>query len=222
MFRIKICGITNPLDAKLACTAGADALGLNFYSRSSRSVNISQAKAIAGEIPSGILKVGVFVNASTAEINQIAQQVPLDAIQLHGDETATFLAETKQLTNLPVIKAYRCGEQGLVPLIEFLEACQESHGLPVALLIDAAAPGQYGGSGAKIDWTILPKFRDQLYGLPVILAGGLKPANVEEAIEIAQPDGVDVASGVEESPGKKDGSLVQSFITSAKQAFDIP
>ena len=217
MFRIKICGLTDPRDAQLAESAGADAIGLNFYAKSSRYVDPERAQQIAAVVSDQILKVGVFVNSPVEEIALLARQVPLDAIQLHGDEPASFLLE---LPSLPIIKAFRCGEAGLAPLVEFLAACKQQGRMPTALLIDAAAPGQYGGSGQTVDWTILSSAQDQLLGLPIILAGGLKPENVAQAIQLARPHGVDVASGVEASPGVKDEKLVSLFIQNALQAFE--
>jgi phosphoribosylanthranilate isomerase len=208
----KICGITNPSDALLAKQAGATAIGLNFYSGSPRCVTVDQACVIAKNCAHGLQKVGVFVNASAEKITQVATAVPLDIIQLHGDEPAAFLGE---LPALPIVKAFRCGAAGLTPLVEYLKECQKLGRLPSFLLIDAAAPGQYGGSGQTIDWSMLPGSRSQLHGLPVILAGGLTPENVAEAIRVAQPDGVDVASGVEVSPGVKDSGKVRKFVAAA-------
>jgi phosphoribosylanthranilate isomerase len=213
VFRIKICGITNPSDARLAEEAGADAIGLNFYQRSPRFITRDQAPTVAAATGTAVLKVGVFVNASAEEIAQHCTQVPLDVIQLHGDEPPEFL---KQLPDLPVIRAFRCGSKGLSPLIAYLDLCAAVGRLPTALLIDAQAPGQYGGSGQTVDWTALPSARAWLHGLPVILAGGLTPANVAQALEISGADGADVASGVEISPGMKDGELVRSFVTAAR------
>lgn len=212
MFRVKICGITNPRDAQQACEAGADAIGLNFYSGSPRYVTQSQATEIAKSIPPRVLKVGVFVNASAAEILATAKVTPLDVVQLHGDEPASFLAE---LASLRILKVFRAGSAGHSPIIDFLADCKKLGQLPEALLIDAAAPGQYGGSGQTVDWSAVPKIRSHLAGLPVVLAGGLKPENVGDAILAAQPDGVDVASGVEASPGVKDPEKVRRFVAAA-------
>jgi phosphoribosylanthranilate isomerase len=212
VFRVKICGITNPSDVQQACEAGADAIGLNFFSGSPRCVSSEQAAVIARAVPPGVLKVGVFVNAPAAEILATAAQVPLDVVQLHGDEPASFLTE---LSPLRILKVFRCGSAGLGPVIDFLADCKQFGQLPKAVLIDAAAPGQFGGSGQTVDWSTLPEIRSHLYGLPVILAGGLTPENVVEAIRVAQPDGVDVASGVEISPGVKDSEKVRRFVDAA-------
>lgn len=216
MFRVKICGITQPSDAALACRAGADAVGLNFYAQSPRRVDLETARKIAQHVSPGVLKVGVFVNAPAETIAALANETPLDAIQLHGDEPPELLLE---LPPLPVLKAYRCGALGLGPLVAFLARCRELGRTPDALLIDAAAPGQYGGSGQTVDWKSLGDSKAELGELPVILAGGLKPENVAEAIRLARPAGVDVASGVECSPGVKDVGRVNLFARAARAAF---
>jgi phosphoribosylanthranilate isomerase len=212
VFRVKICGITTAGDARLACQAGADAVGLNFFSGSSRFVTRELAKEIAAAISPGVLIVGVFVNASAEEILLTASEVPLDVIQLHGDEPPAFLAE---LPGVRILKAFRCAAAELPPWVEYLAECEKLGRKPEAILIDAAAPGQYGGSGQTIDWSMLPQVRAQLAGLAVILAGGLNPENVSEAIRVARPEGVDVASGVEKSPGVKDSQRVIRFVARA-------
>ncbi|MBC7856086.1 MAG: phosphoribosylanthranilate isomerase, partial [Pirellulaceae bacterium] len=200
MFRIKICGITSVADALLAAEAGADAIGLNFYDRSPRYVTAEHAKEICDALPPGITKVGVFVNSPPQAVVATVNRVGLGAVQLHGDEGPDFLGA---LGKLQVIKAFRCKESTLDSVQAFLELCQEvSH--PSAILLDAHAPGIYGGTGQVLDWKGLARDRDKLLGLPLILAGGLTPQNVAEAIRQVRPDAVDTASGVESAPGKKD------------------
>lgn len=215
MFRIKICGITSVEDALLAAEAGADAIGLNFYERSPRYVTTERAKEICEALPNGVVKVGVFVNSLPKGIKAIAERVGLNAIQLHGDEGPEFLTS---FGKVPVIKAFRCRESTLNSVRAFLKLCPEaSH--PVAILLDAHAPGTYGGTGQVLDWPRLREEKVNLSGLPLILAGGLTPENVAEGIRVAQPDAVDTASGVETSPGKKDPAKVRDFITAAKAAI---
>jgi phosphoribosylanthranilate isomerase len=214
VFRIKICGITSVEDALLAAEAGADAIGLNFYERSPRYVTTERAKEICLALPAGVAKVGVFVNSLPKGIAAMAERVGLDVIQLHGDEGPDFLGS---LGKLPVIKAFRCRESTLNSVRAFLTLCPEPS-FPIAVLLDAHAPGSYGGTGQVLDWRRLQAERHQLLGLPLILAGGLTPQNVAEAIRVARPDAVDTASGVEVSPGKKDPAKVRAFISAAKGA----
>lgn len=214
VFRIKICGITSVEDALLAAEAGADAIGINFYERSPRYVTTERAKEICEALPKGVAKVGVFVNSLPKGILAIAERVGLSAVQLHGDERPEFLAS---LGNMPVIKAFRCRESTLNSVRAFLKLCPAATH-PVAVLVDAHAPGTYGGTGQVLDWPRLREEKENLSGLPLILAGGLTPENVAEAIRIAQPDAVDTASGVETSPGVKDPAKVRDFVTAAKSA----
>ncbi len=214
MFRIKICGITTVEDALFAAAAGADAIGLNFCDKSPRYVSAERAKEICNSLPAGVVRVGVFVNSLPKGIIATANRLGLSAVQLHGDEGPDFLAA---LGKLPVIKAFRCKESTLDSVTAFLSLCEESC-LPSSILLDAHAPGQYGGTGQVLDWSTLGKERNKLLGLPLILAGGLTAQNVALAIQLARPDAVDTASGVESSPGRKDPGQVQAFITAAKLA----
>ena len=212
MFRIKICGITSVEDALLAAEAGADAIGLNFYDKSPRYVTAEKAKEISDALPAGVAKVGVFVNSLPKGIIATVNRVGLTAVQLHGDEGPDFLAG---LGKLPVIKAFRCKESTLDSVKAFLDLCGESS-QPIAVLLDAHAPGNYGGTGQILDWAGLARERNKLLGLPLILAGGLTSQNVAEAISLARPDAVDTASGVESAPGKKDPEKVRPFVAAAK------
>ena len=242
MFRVKICGITTVEDALLAAEAGADAIGLNFYERSPRYVTTERAKeiceALCGPLapraesspksvdsqssahgasePRGVIKVGVFVNSLAKGVLATSQRVGLDAIQLHGDEGPEMLSA---LRNLPIIRAFRCKEATLDGVQAFLRLCDQGGSVPSAVLLDAQAPGNYGGTGQVLDWEVIHKQRTKLAGLPLILAGGLTPENVAEAIRIAQPDAVDTASGVESAPGTKDPAKVCDFVAAAKKAF---
>jgi phosphoribosylanthranilate isomerase len=218
MFRIKICGVKNVNDACAAVDAGADALGLNFYDKSKRRVDPDVASQIASSVPNSIPKVGVFVNHSTDQIQDIAAQIHPSHIQLHGDESPQFL------NNLPlsikIIRAYRCGAAGLAPLASYIEECRALGRVPDAVLIDADAGTSYGGTGQAADWALIVKHRHALGEIPLILAGGLTPTNVAAAIEAVRPDAVDVASGVERAPGIKDHDLIKQFIADARKAFD--
>ncbi|MEQ8848202.1 phosphoribosylanthranilate isomerase [Botrimarina sp.] len=216
MFRVKICGVTTPADAAQAVAAGADAIGLNFYAKSPRCVSVEAARDVA-DAARGALRVGVFVNASAGEITAIAVLAGLNAIQLHGDEPASLLAELPAA--LPVVRAVRVGTEGLAPALEWLEQARRLSRPVAALLADAAAAGAYGGSGKTADWRVLAEERGRLGETPLVLAGGLTPENVAEAIRLVAPDGVDTASGVEQSPGRKDADKVAQFVQRAAEAF---
>jgi phosphoribosylanthranilate isomerase len=216
-FRIKICGVTNRDDARAAADAGADAIGLNFFSKSRRFIDPLTARKVADEIPNRIMKVGVFVNHDAAEIVETVELVGLDAVQLQGDEPAKLLAELP--VHLPIVRAHRCGREGLASLSRYLEECRSAGRLPDAVLIDADAGTDFGGSGKISDWATIARDRESLSGLPLILAGGLTPNNVAAAINAVSPDGVDVATGVEREPGSKDAELVTRFIAAARDAF---
>jgi len=217
MFRIKICGITNLNDARVVADAGADAVGLNFFRKSHRFVDPETARAIASTLPTHVMKVGVFVNHSATEIAEIAVQVGLNAIQLHGDESPQFLAPLP--SQLKIIRAHRCGQNGLAPLAQFIADSRANGRGPDAVLVDADAGAEFGGTGRIADWSRITSERLSLADLPLILAGGLTPDNVAEAIRVVRPGAVDVASGVESSPGEKDQSKVRDFIAAARQAF---
>lgn len=220
MFRVKICGITSTEDALHAAACGADALGLNFYSRSSRFLEIPRAAeitaAVRAQFPQ-VKLVGVSVNATLEEVQRITAAVPLGAWQLHGDEPPEFLLElAKQLPQLRLIRAFRCRNTDLAQESSYLQTCQTLGRLPDAVLLDAYDPSAYGGTGKVVDWHAVLEHRPQLFQLPLILAGGLTPENVAAALESSHADGVDVASGVEASPGKKDPEKVRALIAAAR------
>lgn len=213
MFRVKICGITNVEDARHAAGAGADAIGINFYGGSVRAVTFDRARAIAKAAPDGIAKVGVFVNAGVEEVRQTAEHLTLDYIQLHGDEPPSVLGA---LAGLRVIRAFRLGKAGWQPLVDYLDECRRLAAMPVAILADACREEAYGGTGEAVDWAIARQFHELQLGMPLILAGGLTPQNVGEAIAAVSPAAVDTASGVESSPGCKDPAKVAAFIAAAR------
>ena len=202
MIRVKICGVTRIADALHAARAGADAVGLNFYERSPRYVSVETAAAIAAALPAEVCKVGVFVDASRDEIAAIADRVGLDAIQFHGAEARALCEGWQRKT----IKAVRVdGPQALAAAADY----------PVDfLLADAFVVDQPGGAGQRVplEW---------LAGVPserLILAGGLTPDTVADAVRLAHPAAVDVASGVESAPGLKDPEKVTRFIANARTA----
>lgn len=217
MFQIKICGITNSHDALAAVQSGADALGFNFFVRSKRFVEPNTAREIGATLPKGIQKIGVFVNHSAAEICSTAAEVGLDGIQLHGEEPPEIVAQLP--SQLLLIRAFRCGVAGLMPLREYLEECRVAGRIPDIVLIDADAGAAFGGTGQKADWGQVAQDRNLLTATPLILAGGLTPANVAAAISAVHPDAVDVASGVEREPGLKDHRLIADFVSAAKRGL---
>lgn len=222
MFRIKICGITNSADAIAAVDAGADAIGLNFYSGSKRCVGFAEAKQIASTLSDRCLKVGVFVNQTAEQLNDIAETVGLDVAQLHGDQPPAYLLDVE--SHYPIVKVYRVGGAGFVRMKADLVMCEKFGRVPEAVLVDADAPGEFGGTGKRLDWTSLADRAellnfDRAVPFRLLLAGGLTPENVAEAIRTVRPYGVDVASGVESAAGKKDPEKVKAFVAEARRGF---
>lgn len=208
MTRVKICGITNLEDALLSIDLGADILGLNFFEKSSRYVSRRNAAAIIDKLPDEILKVGVFVNMETYRINEFVQLLKLDAVQLHGDESAGFVSELRRETDVKIIKAFRVPSDFMIERV--LEFQAET------VLLDKFSAEQYGGTGERFDWKIAHAVKE--LNVEIFLAGGLTPENVAEAVQNVRPYAVDVASGVESSPGKKDPKKLEAFIRNAKNA----
>jgi phosphoribosylanthranilate isomerase len=218
MFRVKICGVTNAHDARAAVDAGADALGVNFYRSSKRFVKLDIARKIADVVPANVIKVGVFVNHSAREIQDAVESLQPAYIQLHGDEPPEFLHDLS--AGIKIIRAYRCGSNGLAPLASYLDKCRALGRMPDAILLDSDTAGVFGGSGRAADWSLIANQRAILGDAPLIMAGGLTPANVGFAITAVRPDAVDVASGVERQPGLKDRELVNQFVEAAREAFN--
>lgn len=231
VFRIKICGITRPADAEAALAAGADAIGLNFYGPSPRFVAPEAAGAIAAAVAGRVPVVGVFVNAATDEIVALAEAIRLDAVQLHGDETpaectrlAAALAQARE-GGFParIVRAFRLADPAIGPVEEYLAACQAlapGKSSPIeAVLFDAARAGSYGGTGEPANWEAAARWVAEHPEVPLILAGGLNPENVGDAIRAVHPWGVDTASGVELSPGVKDRECVRLFVENARRAL---
>ncbi len=204
--KVKICGVTNLEDALASISAGADLLGFNFYAKSSRCIAPISASKIRVAVPAFVTAVGVFVNAASPEILDCMQSVKLDAAQLHGDESPDTVKEIARA--VPVIKVFRVDRE--FPLT-FLDQFPEAF----AFLFDAADTGQYGGTGRVSDWEVA---RRAASTRRIILAGGLKVDNVAAAVRIVRPYAVDVASGVESKPGKKDHGLVREFIQEVRRA----
>jgi phosphoribosylanthranilate isomerase len=217
MFRIKICGITTVDDALVAAEAGADAIGLNFYPGSPRFVAPEQARRIADAVAGRLLRVGVMVDPGEDEAVALAQQAQLDVVQLHGNEPPGLAAALSR--RLPLVKAFRIGPGGLGPVLEYLERLLSEGGSLRAVLFDACRPGQLGGSGVTADWTTIRDFPSEEWHPPSVLAGGLTPENVASAIRSVRPAGIDTASGVERSPGRKDPLLVARFVHEAREGF---
>lgn len=209
---IKICGIRDLDTANYVAGLEVDAIGLNFYAPSPRSVTVDQAIAIDHAVRGRITTVGLFVNHSVEEVRDISGRVGCDMLQFHGDEPPEFLAE---FPDYRIIRAFRLSDEGLPPIADYLRRCRALHAMPWACLIDAAVTGHYGGSGVTLDWHQLAA--DYHGGWPpMILAGGLTPDNVAEAISVAQPWGVDVASGVEVTKGVKDRNLIDQFVRASR------
>lgn len=202
--RVKICGITCIEDAAAVVDAGAEAIGLVFYAASPRAVTILQARAIALAAGPFTVVTGLFVNADPEFVDAVLKQVPLQLLQFHGDENLAYCESFAR----PYMKAIRMRPE--------LDVAAAIAGYPSAsgILLDAYRPGVPGGTGETFDWARVP----QQSAKPLILAGGLTPANVADAILATQVYGVDVSGGVESAPGKKDHSKITSFINNARLA----
>ncbi len=206
MVRVKICGITNTADALAAVDAGANLLGFNFYEKSARYLAEGAAAKIRSQLPENVEAVGIFVNAPAAGIAALCSSLKLHAAQLHGDERPEAVTELAH--SVLVIKAFRVeADFPLKTLGDYRGA--------FAFLFDAACTRQYGGTGRTTDWDVASRAaRD----CRIILAGGLKVENVAAAIRIVRPYGIDVASGVESKPGKKDHGRLREFIQEVRRA----
>ena len=201
---VKICGITNVADALAAAEAGADALGFMFYEPSQRNLSLAAAAEIIRELPPFIARTGVFVNPTADFVRAVIATSGIDTLQFHGEEPPEFCAQF----GLPILKAFRVKDRSVLTLCAAYRDC--------AWLLDSHVDGALGGTGVAFDWDVAieavklhPK---------VILAGGLKAETVAEAVRRVRPYGVDVSSGVESSPGKKDHAKTRAFIAAAKSA----
>ena len=209
--RIKICGVTTPEDIRACADAGADAIGINFHPGSSRYVDPKSAQPLIRSISPLMSAVGVFVNQPIRQVCAIAYQLGLRGVQWHG--------ENRDLADpfpFGLIAAFRVKDrENLTEITAYVEKCRLLGYQPSAILVDAFVDGQHGGTGQTAPWDLLAGFDP---GVPIILAGGLTPENVADAIRAVRPAGVDVASGVESSPGRKSPDKVRRFIANAREA----
>jgi len=222
---IKICGITNEDDALAAVNAGTDALGFVLWPQSKRFVPVEVAARIAELVPRHMQRVAVLVNPSREEVERLLAAGAFDTLQFHGEETPAFCAQWKGRAK--VWKAFRVAGSGDIPVAgsAIKNAATGMSPLPVvpplasysvvdAVLLDSYSPTSRGGTGQTFDWSLAREAKK--FGRPVILSGGLTPANVREAVAATRPDGVDVSSGVELSPGRKDHEKVREFVRACR------
>jgi phosphoribosylanthranilate isomerase len=203
--KVKVCGITNVEDALAAVEAGADALGFIFYEKSPRYVVPAVASRIIAELPPLVLPVGVFANAGVATVRSIMDTCGLGMAQLHGDENVTYCHELSR----PAMKALRLKDRGsLLAVAEY-----RGRGGVRGFVLDTFSEVAYGGTGQLTDWNLAA---EAAKSTPVLLAGGLTSDNVAEAIRTVHPYGVDVSSGVESSPGKKDHAKIRAFLNAVR------
>ena len=202
--RIKICGITRQSDARAAVKAGADALGLVFYPDSPRAVTLTEAEAVVAALPPSVCLVGLFVDAEPELVTEACEALPLSMLQFHGNEKQAYCRDF----GLPWMKALRVAPDTDV------EAAMEDYSEANAILLDTWRAGIAGGTGESFDWNKVPRET----GRRLVLAGGLRPNNVAEAIAAAHPYAVDVSGGVEASPGLKDAGKIAEFIAAVAAA----
>ena len=207
---VKICGLATVDDVSACADAGANYMGLVFFEKSPRNITIPAARDLALAAPVGLAKVALVVNPSDAELDAIAGTVPLDMIQLHGRETPERVAEVKARYGLPVMKAVGIADANDLPKLE------SYFGVADQILVDAKPPkgGELpGGNGLSFDWRLIAGRR---WPCPWMLAGGLTPENVAEAVKMTGTKQVDVSSGVEDAPGQKNAELIQKFVQSSR------
>lgn len=204
MLKIKICGITNDEDARVAVDAGCDALGFVFYRKSPRYIKPGDALKIIRQLPAHIIKIGVFVNSREESIRRIARLCDLDMLQFHGDESPEFCRRFK---GYKVIKAFRIKDR-----IDLDKVCSYK---TFAYLFDTFAKARFGGTGRNFNWKLIKDIGN--IKCPIFLSGGLNEKNVKEAVKVVRPDWVDVSSSLETSPGKKDHLKVKRFIKAVKE-----
>lgn len=204
--KVKICGITNVADGLAAAEAGADMVGLMFAAKSSRLISLPTAVEIARQLPPFVMRVGVFVNAPEDFVLRAIGECGLNLLQFHGDETPEFCAQFGVMS----MKAFRIRDAAALAALPDYQTD--------AYLLDAFSASGLGGTGEQFNWDLA--VAAQKFGKPIFLAGGLTPENVAEAVRQVQPFGVDVSSGVESAPGKKDAAKVRAFIQAAKRALE--
>lgn len=209
--RVKICGVTSPTDVAACAEAGADAVGINFHPGSVRYVDPRASAPILRAVPPLMAAVGVFVNQPFRQVAAVAYQLGLRGVQCHGD-----LGEPEDPFPFSFVPAFRVRDrQSLADIDAYLARCRAVGRMPGAILVDAFVEGQHGGTGRTAPWELLADFRPRV---PILLAGGLTPDNVAEAIRMVRPAGVDVATGVEAAPGRKDPDKVRAFVANAREA----
>ena len=207
---VKICGLTGPQDVVAAADAGARYVGFVFFPKSPRNVSVQQAKALAAEVPFGVAKVALTVNADDALLDEITQNVAIDILQLHGSESVARVAQIKARTGLPVMNAIGISDA------DDLQKIVDYGRVAAMLLVDAKPPKNAdlpGGNGLAFDWRLLA---GRKWAVPWMLAGGLTPDNVQQAIQLTGARQVDVSSGVESAPGVKDPAKVAAFVSAAQ------
>jgi len=202
--RVKICGMTRRADVQAAVQAGADALGFVFASRSKRALDVALAADLVTLTPAFVSRVGLFMDQDFESVARVIDQVPLSLLQFHGSEDADYCRQF----GLPYIKAVSVASDRAV------RAAVEAYSDAAALLLDSHSPGGVGGTGVTFDWAMIPAV-----SMPLVLAGGLTPANVGRAVEQVKPWAVDVSSGVEDSPGIKNEAKMREFIKEAKREY---
>jgi phosphoribosylanthranilate isomerase len=202
--KVKICGLTSVADAVAAAEAGADMIGLMFYHKSPRHISIAQAVEISRALSPFVLKVGVFVNPTEAEVMEALSACGLNLLQFHGDEPSEFCTQFGAMS----LKALRVKDADSIAALENFSTD--------AFLLDAYSKSGLGGTGEKFNWDLAVEA--QKFGKPIFLAGGLTPENVADAVRKVQPFAVDVSSGVESAPGKKDAAKMRAFIQAVKSA----
>ena len=212
--RIKICGITSVGDAELAIASGADAIGMIFYPRSARYVDLKRAKAIADSAGPFVTVVALFVNARVEEIKHILSEVAIDCLQFHGDEASEFCQQFSRpyMKTIKVPQAENNDENRISAIQQHVIHESHSHPQAQAILLDTLHPKQVGGTGERFDWRCIPNTNNFRW----VLAGGLNPDNVVEAVQQINPYAVDVCSGVESKPGIKDPNKVRQFIANIR------
>ena len=207
---VKICGLSTQGDIDAISRAGANYVGFVFFAKSPRNISIDDARALALEVPMGVAKVALVVNATDSELDAITAAVPLDMLQFHGKETPVRVLEVKARYGLPVMKAVGVADADDLPALDTYAAVADQ------LLIDAKPPKNAdlpGGNGLAFDWRLIA---GRSFSVPWMLAGGLTPENVAEAVRMTGARQVDVSSGVESAPGAQDAGLIEAYVKAAK------
>lgn len=214
----KICGVRDPEQAAAVAAAKPSAIGLNFFPGSVRYVSDEAAHRIVGVLPDAVSTIGVFVNEPLREVIRRVDEIGLDGVQFHGDEPPELLADfQRRCPTTLLLRAFRYGPTGLVPISDYLSECDRLGVKLSGCLLDAHSASAYGGTGTPLPWEELRRALAQAVLPPVILAGGLRPENVTTALESVRPQGLDVASGVESSPGVKDPQLVAELLRGVRE-----